>query len=278
MKKKVILSIFLLTLAAASFGWANARLMEYRKGLVFRFAAPKASLPVEFVKILAGEFKGVMADYLVLEAGSFIGSNQEPTEREWENIRRTFQYALELDPYFMQAYIYAQGNLPWDAGMYQETIDLLAISKKHRTWDWYPGYYMGFDYYYFLADYAKASEEFLEAARVDHAPLLLSILGARLALKGKRTETAIALLKTMLGDRELDENSAREIRMRMEALQGVLTIEKSIQEYERRFGSRPENLDELVSSGVLSKLPENPYGGPYFYDNITGEVAFDKNL
>ncbi len=276
MKKKVILSLLILIVSVSLFGWANARLMEYRKGLVFRFAAPKASLPVEFVKILAGEFRGVMADYFVLEAGSFIGSNQEPTDEEWENIRRTLQYALELDPYFMQAYIYAQGNLPWDAGMYQETIDLLAIAKKHRTWDWYPGYYMGFDYYYFLADYAKASEEFMQAAKIKNAPLLLSILGARLALKGKRTETAIALLKTMLGDRELDENSAREIGLRLEALKGALVIEKAIEQYEHSLGNKPPSLQALIDKGILEKLPPNPYGGPYIYDEITGEVAFDK--
>ncbi len=278
MKRKVFVGLTVLVVAAGLFGWSNAWLMKYRSGLLFKFSSPRVYLPVEFLKILSGEFKGLMADYLLLEAGSFLGSNQEPTEQDWKNIHRTLKYALELDPYFMQAYIYAQGNLPWDAGMYQETIDLLAISKKHRSWDWYPGYYMGFDYYYFLADYARASEEFLEAARIEGAPLLLSILGARLAMKGKRTETAIALLKTMLGDKELDEKSAREIRMRLEALQGVLTIEKAIGEYERRYGARPSRLEELVAGGILEKLPDNPYGGPYIYDDITGEVAFDKNL
>ncbi len=278
MKRKAFVTLATLVLAASLFGWSNAWLMKYRSGLLFKFSSPKIYLPVDFLKIIAGEFKGLMADYLVLEAGSFIGSNQKPTEQDWKNIHRTLKYALALDPYFMQAYIYAQGNLPWDACMYQETIDLLAISKEHRTWDWYPGYYMGFDYYYFLADYAKASQQFLEAAQIKNAPLLLSILGARLAMKGKRTETAIALLKTMLGDKELDENSAREIRMRLEALQGVSAIEKAIEEYKRRYGQRPARLEELVTKGIVEKLPDNPYGGPYIYDDITGEVAFDKNL
>ncbi len=274
-KRTVIFSLCLI-LSASCFIASSLAVREGRKNLGVRYTLRIKPVPPEAITVLAGEFKGLMADYILLEIGSFIGSNKKISQDQWEEVCLGFRQAQRLDPYFQQTYLMAQGFLTWDAKRPDTAIEILDDSRRHRPWDWRPGYYMGFDYYYFLNDYAKASEAFLEAARIKNAPLLLAVLGGRLALKGKRVETAILMLKTMLDDPALDEKSKKEIGDRIEALKGVLLIENAVKGYRTLYGAPPPSLEILVEKGLLAKIPKNPYSESYYYDREKGEVFFDE--
>jgi tetratricopeptide (TPR) repeat protein len=250
---------------------------QLRKDMTFRFDSPNSHIPAELIRMLSGEFKGIMADYLLLEVGSFVGSGQRGTPEDWRNVHLALKQSMALDPYFQQTYIYAQGTLTWDAQLYDETNELLAISRKHRPWDWRPGYFMGFNYYYFLNDYAKAAEAFLETSKVENAPLLAAVLGARLAVKGNRTAAAIALLEDSLANNpDLDGDSRKEIENRLAALKGIVELEKALVQYQQKFNGQPDTLEKLVETQCLNKMPINPYGDSYLYDAQTGTVTFDK--
>lgn len=247
-----------------------------RQHLLIRYKAPEGLLMSGLAPWVVGEYKGLLADYLLLEAGSFIGSNQKGSRDDWRHVYRVLKQSLALDPYFMQSYLYAQGNLPWEARMVQETIELLDIAALHRNWDWRPGYFAGFDYYYFLNDFAKAGERFLKTAQVPHAPVLLAVLGGRMSMKGDKTETAIALLQSMLNNPQLEDASVQEIQWRIEALKGVMALDKAIGQYQRTFHSYPAALTDLVEEDIIPSLPHNPYGESFIYNPQTGRVAFDK--
>jgi len=196
----------------------HANIRQNRGNLKQSYSPPNIGLSPELVKLAAGEFKGLVADYLLLEIGSFIGSNQTAYIDDWKRICRTFDQVMALDPYFQQTYLYVQGNLPWIACMPEAAIKFLDISRKHRPWDWRPGHYMGFNAYYFLNDYETASKIFLETAKIEGAPVLLALLGGRFALKSHRTDAAITLLESMLEDENLDEKSRLEITQRVAEL------------------------------------------------------------
>lgn len=247
-----------------------------RQPLMTTYTAPKSGFPVEMRQIMAGEFKGLTADYLLLEIGSFIGSNIKGTRQDWQNIYFALKHALALDPYFQQTYLYAQGNLPWDAKMYEETNELLDISRRHRPWDWRPGFYMGFNYYYFLSDYAKASDIFLKTAKIKNSPALIPILGARFAHKAQHSETAVALLEGMLTDPGLDDFKRTEIQKRIQALRGSLILEKALARHKQTFGDYPSRLETLVDRQLITSMPVNPYGTNYRFDQETGRVFFDR--
>lgn len=209
----VLISIFLICNV-----FSQRHINSLRKDLLINYSPPNISLSEDLVKIVAGEFKGLMADYLLLEIGSFIGSNQTIYKDDWKKICHTFEQVMALDPYFQQTYLYVQGNLPGDANMPKKAIEFLDISRKHRPWDWRPGHYMGFNYYYYLNDYASASEVFLETAKIENAPVLMALLGGRFALKSQRSEAALILLESMLEDETLDDHSRKEIEQRISDL------------------------------------------------------------
>jgi competence protein ComGC len=249
---------------------------DSRKELAARYSLQINPLPPDAVTLFAGEFKGLIADYILLEISSFIGSNTKISEDQWEEVCLGFKQVQRLDPYFQQTYILAQGIVPWDAGRSETAIQLLDVSKKHRPWDWRPGYYIGFDYYYFLHDYAKASEAFLESAEVKNAPVLMAVLGGRFAIKGKRIDAALLMLKTMLNDPSLHDTDRKEITERIDALTAVLWLKNAIQEYRILHGANPPSLQALLEEGFISEMPKNPYSDIFYYHRENGEVFFDR--
>jgi len=244
------------------------------------------NLPPVALLAVAGEFKGLMADYLTLEAGAQLGTElvRKPEggyrivkkEHDWQGIHKIFLASQTLDPAFAQTYIMVQGWLPWEpVDMVAETQEFLGITATNRPWDWRPIHTMGFNSYYFLNDPGKAGTLFLEAANKPDAPNFLSILGARLAQKGGETRAAIALLQSMLIDKQETDPGYSDIVDRLHALQGILVIEQAKVDYEKKYGTRPQFLMDLIASKILLSIPDNPYDVAYCMDT-EGKIYFDN--
>lgn len=225
----------------------------------------------EILEMASGEFRNVLADYLLLKASAWLGGRYKMSDTDLQAVATLFGQSLVLDPYFFQTTYYIQAFLPWGGRMVREAVDLLKIPNEYRYWDWQPGYYLGFDYFYFLKDNVKASEYLMAASERPNAPPFLAVLGARLAQKGGQTKAAIVFLRTMY---ERTERKAVKnyIGKRMKALEGVMVLEEAIKNYVSKYGKEPETLEQLVETGVIKKMPQNPYPQPYTYEN--GEIRF----
>lgn len=258
-------------------------LQHYRVKHAFQSSSLVLVLPPAALKILAGEFRGVLVDKIILDIGSFLGSKQKPTRQDWDNIIRSLEQVMALDPRFQQTYMLVQGYIPWDAGEPRKANELLDLARKARPYDWRPGYYIGFNAYYFLHDYAKASASLLAAARIKNAPVLLAVLGARFADQAGSEETALLMLRTILGELQSNQGLSeeekshriKEIKDRITALQGVWLLKKAIAGFHRQYGFYPFSLDYLVYKGFLWRIPDNPYDTNYYYRFEDGTVAFD---
>ena len=276
MKKwRIILHLLFTCFLLAGYSIGNSTVLTYRQDLPPENQRAEALMvSPTFLKVISGEFSGLWADYLLLKASIFLGGYYESTPEDWEVIYLLFKQSLTLDPYFFQTCYYTQAFLAWRETMHKKAIDLLEISRKHRDWDWEPGFYIGFDYFYFLKDNRKAAGYMREAAKLPGAPPIVATLGARLAQAAGETETAIAILHIMY-DRAKDEDVKRILEQRMKAHVGIMTLERSIALYEKRYGKRPPSLKELTDEGIVDQLPENPFGDRYFYNANTGALSFD---
>lgn len=234
------------------------------------------AVPTIVLEVVAGEFKGLLADLLALEVGSRLGGEVETVPRvDWDTVIRLFRHSQRLDPYFLQTAMVAEGWLPWTAQRVPETMELLTVAAQYRSWDWHPLYFLGFNSYYFLRDSGAAGKYFLAASKVPNAPPFLAILGARLAQRGGETAAAIAMLRAMLAEKGESEPGYEDLRQRLAALEGSLVLETAVKEYGNKYGRQPENLENLVTSGVLGRLPDNPYKLAYCLDSA-GIIYFDK--
>lgn len=222
-------------------------------------------IPSKFSRILALGHQGLLSDYLFLKTATFIGgrsgAGQPMTEADWQYVIKSLEVVTDLDPYFTDPYVLAEGLLAWDAGKPDEANRLLKKGIENRTWDWRLKFYVGFNYFYFLQDYATASDYIMAAAQTPGSPAYLTTLGARLAYYGGKSRTALLFLEEMLEDTS-DPILQRRLQKRHLALQHAVIIEDALALFRDQKGRTPA-FSELVDAGYLTDLPVDPYGGEW---------------
>lgn len=281
MRLFLFFTILSLYLGSASFLYDNTQVREQQASTT----AVNWQMNPDLLQFVCGEFKGVVSTLLALETGAYLGAeivrNPDGSYREikkkhdWNYVERLIRLAMALDPCFSQVYILSQGHLPWAADKVKEQNEILDLAINGRFWDWQPMYFKAFNLYYFFNKYQEAGELLIKAGDRNHAPDFLPILGARLAQKGGQVEGAILLLKSMLLNKDTREPDYQPLADRLQALQGVLVLTKAAEQYKKDHGHIPSSVSHLVTSGLLSELPENPYGVAYCIDTV-GAVHFDN--
>ncbi len=236
---------------------------------VRRTAPPGYTLPAAFSRVLAMGYQGLLSDYEFLRATTFYGDRsikqQQMSAQDWDFFAYSLDVVTDLDPYFLDPYILGEGLLTWDTQRYEAANALLRKGMQYRTWDWQLPYYVGFNYFYFLRDFATGGDYLIQAAEIPGSPAYLKTLAARLAYYGGKTQTAVLFLQQMLA-----ETNSEALKLHMEkrllALQGAVQIEEALQHYRNADGADgtdPQELSALVRSGYLKELPPDPYGGQW---------------
>jgi hypothetical protein len=229
-------------------------------------------IPAPILRITALEFRGLASDFLFLKALVFLGSTNERKEEprvktwEWKWLYHILDASTSLDPYFFDPYYFGNANLTWGGGLIEEANMLLEKGSRHRSWDSFLPFYKGFNAFYFLQDNETASESLMEASRRPGASPIYASLAVKLAYKEKRTENAITFQEYILQHTE-DPQLRKEFETRLNALRGVLYLEKAVAEYKLRFGRYPQKLEDLITKHIIDKLPPEPYGGNYYIDS-----------
>lgn len=261
-KKELRIFVVVLLVLFPLFCIAHLRVIDSRADLSYRLQVSAAPLPPVLLKALAGEFKGLLSDYFFMEAATFVGGNTAVDDREWVVVAHLLEQSSVLDPYFKQTYSFAQGVLPWHAEKVDQTMVILERSHEHRAWDWLPGFFMGFNHFYFYKDHAAASQALMAASRVPGAPSALATWAARLASQAGQYQTALEFLEGMYESTE-DEQQKDMIKKRIVAVQGAYVLQQAVDQFRDRYDCSPISLDELVDRNILSEIPINPYLRPY---------------
>ncbi len=256
----------LVLLAALSgYGWLMPNLWHSREQTRMEMPAGYV-IPSKFSRILALGEQGLLSDFLFLKTATFIGgrsvAGQEMQEPDWDFVKQSLDVVTDLDPYFVDPYMLAEGLLAWDAQQPEAANLLLEKGVESRDWDWRLPFFIGFNNFYFLKDYAAASGYIMRAAELPGSPAYLKNLGARLAYYGGKSQTALLFLKQMLAETE-DPLLKKRLNTRLTALERAVVIENALTQFRRKEGRLPSQLSELVVQGYLLMLPEDPYGGQW---------------
>jgi len=234
------------------------------RALTRRSSLPGYVLPSGVSRVLAMGNKGILADFLFLKTMTFFGerfqTGQIPSEADWSYLMHSLDTVTDLDPYFLDPYVFCEGVLVWWAGKIDEANRLLEKGIAKRTWEWRLPFYAGFNSFYFQNDNAQGSAYVIAAAKIPGSPDFLKTLAARLAYYGKKTKTAVLFLQQMLMETN-NPQLRKTLGKRLAALEAASSIEEARERYLKDFGHYPEHLNDLVSSDYLEKLPLDPYGG-----------------
>lgn len=261
--------------------WSRALLLLILYGaIVFPFASYMQSKP--FMEKMGTVPKGEVLKYVTADQGNFVAAaimlkvlfyfgslveyagNRVDRVADYPAMSRAIHAAVKVDPYNMDAYYFAQAALVWDARQVQLVNRLLDYGMKHRDWDPTLPFFAGFNAAYFLKDYARAADYYKTAAEISGSELYTKLAG-RYFFESGQTELAITYLSVM--ERGARNDSIRKsFRTRLEAIKAAYVIERARDKYLQDRGMMPQTVAELIASGYLEKMPEDPYGGSFYLE------------
>ena len=224
-------------------------------------------LPSSFSRIAALDFKGLAADFQFLQAvffmGEKIGKDEEITPADWNHFKRVIWAVIELDPYFADAYYFSAAFLTWGPQLYDDALAILERGLKYRKDDFRIPYLMGFIHFYFLKDNLNGAKYLKIAADRPGAPkVIYSKLASRLAYYAGDHKFSLMILESIL----LNENNdaiRKLLSKRIKAVKGAIYLEDEVKHYSKEYGKLPKDINQLVEGGIISKFPEEPYGGKW---------------
>ncbi|MBI3356795.1 MAG: hypothetical protein HY038_08510 [Nitrospirae bacterium] len=115
----------------------------------------------------------------------------------------------------------------------------------------------------------------MRAASLPDRPPYLPGLATRLAAEAGSPDAALAFLEARLletkdpGTREFFANRMREVIIERD----LRFLEKAVEIYLTQHRAFPKALTDLVETGTIPVLPEEPFGGHYRLDPETGTVS-----
>ena len=187
------------------------------------------------------------------------------TPNDYDRLSDLLFTVIRFDPRFVVPYLLGGivlGDSPGHAGA---ALDLLTQGARQFPAEWRFPFYTGYIKYFSLGSPEEGGMALLRAARIPGSPSYFPLLASRMLAEGNRADTALAFLREMIM-RETDprRKTILEERIRRVIVERDLqSMEMAIAEYTSRVGVPPRNLADLVQSGMLARIPEDPYGGRY---------------
>ena len=227
----------------------------------------------ETLKVMSLGFKEVVADVIWLQAIQAIGERRVSDEAgRW--IYRAMDIVTTLDPKFVEAYEAGGTALCTVVVMPEESNRLLEKGVKYNPGEWRLPLMLGVNYYFELADDAKAAEYIAKAAEAGGGPRYLAPFASRLYLTAREPQKAIEfLVKSYEQTTDPHMKEYLELRLKHALVErDIQLFETAIDQYRRQLGRPPATLEALVKAGLLREMPMDPFGDRYVYDPQTLKV------
>jgi tetratricopeptide (TPR) repeat protein len=214
------------------------------------------------------------ADILWLRTLQVLGKKKNSTdEHAW--LYHAMDVITTLDPRY--AYVYYVGGVALTDMASRADLSNQLLEKGHAANpnEWNLPFLLGYNHYFVFGDPAKGAEYIGRAAKISGAPGFLPGLATRMYAESGNPDVALQFLEAMwrenpdIAVREKLEVRAKEIMIERD----LRRLEEAIQRYHQAQRKSPRTLSDLVLSGILQAIPEEPFGGAYQLDSETGRVS-----
>lgn len=266
---KKILLIGLLCLTALGAGYSKEKLRAFeRSNHVFFLDLPPLYLPqLRYVKLITLGFNNLASDLLWFNTLNYFGKRFQ-AGRDYKWLSNNCDLVTSLNPSALDAIEFCAMLLSWSAKEPEKSNEILTSAIKNHPLAWRYRYLRGFNYWYFLEDRTAAGEDLLAASTLPDAPVFLASLASRLLASDQDPEIAVLFLENVI--RNTKDNSAKAALTEKLKLAYVSVdikrLTKLLLIYQDKFGQKANSLQSLKDSGLISTIPKDPFGDPYFLD------------
>jgi tetratricopeptide (TPR) repeat protein len=228
----------------------------------------------EYLRLASVGYRQLVADLLWLQVVQQIGVRNQTTDGYlW--IYHATDTLTDLDPQFAYAYQAVGSVLGVWGGRPHESVAILRKGIEHNPTVWELPFFLGYDYFYELQDLASAAVAFKRAAELPGAPKYLPGLTARMLVQAGNPEAALEFLQRLYQQTQ-DERAKSALTRRMADVtveRDLRLLEDAVRRYRAAQGRWPKALEDLVTAGLLARLPEDPGGGAYELNASDGSVT-----
>jgi hypothetical protein len=223
----------------------------------------------KLVKGLSLEYAPLVADIYWTRVVQYFGNKHAGKQVDLRLLWPLLDVTSVLDPHLIPVYHFGSTFLsdapPRGAGRPDLAVELLERGLKANPEEWRLYYDLGFVYYFDLKDYPKASAAFYEGSKNPKAFVWMKVMAAKIAMEGDSTETSNFLWQDVYNttnDPLVKENALKHLQL-LRTERDRKQIDAVTEEFERRFGRRPDRMSELLQDGLLRGEPMDPLGYPY---------------
>lgn len=221
------------------------------------------------VKELSLGYDALLADIYWTRAVQYYGQRIGDRNTKFELLAPLLDIATTLDPKLLVAYrfgaIFLSEPRAIGAGRTDLAVKLAQKGIDANPDEWLLNYDLGFLYYWRLKDYPKAARVYAEGGKKPHAPLIMTLMAARVAQKGNDLETSRMIFMQMYEsskDKNVRKTAMRELRA-LKAQEDEMHLDEIIQDYRKKLGHYPASIKDVVAAGMLPFVPVDPVGFPY---------------
>jgi hypothetical protein len=228
----------------------------------------------QYLRPLLLGYHDLGADALWLRLIQVLGKRTN-TAQEYQWLYHAMDVITDLDPQY--DYVYQVGGITLAELAHRVDLSnkLLEKGLAANPTVWQIPFYLGFNHFFYLHDPVQAAEYMLRASKLPGRPPYLPLLATRLSAEAGNPEVALKFLGEM--ERQTQDVQVKEqLETRMRELvveRDVQMLQMAVKRYTQITHHAPRHLGQLVSAGILSALPQEPFGGEYRYNAKSGGIA-----
>lgn len=225
-------------------------------------------------------FYAPLADLVWLRFIQYYGEHRM-TNTRFELMYHILDILTTLDPRFLYAYTLGGLMLTHDAGRPDQAHTLLRKGMHENPDEWRIPFIYAFMNYVFLEEYDIARIYFGIAAQKPDAPDMPKRWHAFVTYyKLGDLETGLTLWIDFYNNTKNPEEKdiaryyIEKIKMKLD----IAYLTKKVEYYSRKYGRPPYRLSELVTTGLIDSIPNEPHGGQYYIETHEVRSTWEGDL
>ncbi len=197
-----------------------------------------------------------------------------------EYLKHTYDLITELDPHYLDAYQVGALFMFYEGRNPHAGLQLLEQGMRNNPDQWILPMEAGFYCFMNLKRQDLAARYFERAAKIPGTVSLAKRAQASMTFKMGDKAAAFALWSEVYQSTDTPsiKQTAYQHMHDLRVLIDVELIRNAITLFYGKFQRPPLNLEQLVSQGLLNRVPLDPDGNPYEYDPRTGYVKYSSQL